>query len=75
MSQAGIEVRTGRKWSASKAVEEAESRLRHEDIVGTVTRGRLGVGCISRTSWKAASVVDRRKLVQGKVRQAVEEER
>ena len=75
VSQAGIKVRTGRKWSASTAVEEAESRLRHEDIVGTVTRGRLGVGCISRTSWKTASAVDRRKLVQGKVRQAVEEER
>ena len=75
VSKAGIEVKTGCKWSASKAVEEAESRLRHEDIVGTVTRGRLGVGCISRSSWKSASAVDRRRLVQEKVRQVVEEAR
>ena len=33
---AGVEVKTGRKWSASKAVTEAVSRLRHKDIVGTV---------------------------------------
>ena len=44
VSQAGIQVKTGRKWSASQPVEDAESRLRHEDIVGTVTRGRLGLG-------------------------------
>ena len=36
VKKAGVEVRTGRKWSASKAVEETESRLRHKDIVGTV---------------------------------------
>ena len=71
VSKAGIEVKTSCKWSASKAVEEAESRLRHEDIVGTVTRGRLGVGCISRSSWKSASALVRRRLV----RQVVEEER
>ena len=35
ISRAGIEVRTGRRWSASSAVEKAESRLRHQDIVGT----------------------------------------
>ncbi|XP_052236077.1 uncharacterized protein LOC127847893 [Dreissena polymorpha] len=29
---AGIEVKTGRRWSASNAVEQAESRLRHQDI-------------------------------------------
>merc|ERR1711894_714959 len=40
---AGIEVRTGRKWRASDAVKEAESRLQHQDIVGTVTHGRLGL--------------------------------
>ena len=39
---AGVEVKTGRKWSASKAVTEAESRLKHKDIhvVGTVAVGR-----------------------------------
>ena len=35
---AGVEVKTGRKSSASKAVTKAESRLRHKDIVGTVVQ-------------------------------------
>ena len=39
---AGVAVKTGRKWSASKAVTEAECRLRHKDIVGTVAQGRQG---------------------------------
>ena len=38
--KAGIETRTGRKWSASQAVAQAESRLRHKDIVGTTYIGR-----------------------------------
>ena len=37
---AGVQVRAERKWLASKAVSEAESRLRHKDIVGTVAVGR-----------------------------------
>lgn len=39
-----MEVKTGRKWSASKAVTAAENRLRHNDIVGTVAEGRQGLG-------------------------------
>ena len=38
--KAGIETRTGRKWSASQEVSQAESRLRHNDIVGTTAVGR-----------------------------------
>ncbi|CAC5393214.1 unnamed protein product [Mytilus coruscus] len=49
---AGVQMRTGRKWSASKAVSEAESRLRHKDIVGTVTVGRQGLGTSKRCYWK-----------------------
>ena len=33
ISGAGIGVRTGRKWSVSEAVRQAESSLRHQDIV------------------------------------------
>ena len=32
VSQADIEVRTGRKWRAQEAVDQAESRLRHKDL-------------------------------------------
>ena len=46
--EGGIRVRTGRKWSASEALKEAESRLQHQDIVGIVEQGRLGLGCVTR---------------------------
>ncbi len=37
--QANIVVKTGRKWKASGALKEAEERLQHADIMGTVTQG------------------------------------
>ena len=75
ISQAGIETRSGRKWDVNKAVEEAESRLRHSDIVGTTTRGRLGLGCVTRTRWHNATREERRELVQDEVRHAEEQHR
>jgi hypothetical protein len=75
ISEAGIEVRTGRKWKASEAVAEAESRLKHQDIVGTVTQGRLGLGCIPKMRWKNASTKERRYLVQKEIKERVEEDR
>ncbi|XP_069133240.1 uncharacterized protein [Argopecten irradians] len=62
--QAGVEVRTGRRWSASKAVSEAESRLRHKDIVGTVCIGRQGLGRGQTTRWKEVNVTERKYQVQ-----------
>ena len=53
--QADIEVRTGRKWSASRALREAEDRLQHADIVRSVAQGRLGLGCSTRVSWVKAN--------------------
>ncbi|XP_021378021.1 uncharacterized protein LOC110466069 [Mizuhopecten yessoensis] len=35
---AGIDTRTGRKWSASTAVQQTESALRHSDFVGTTCK-------------------------------------
>ena len=75
VSQCGIQIKTGRKWSAASAVQDAEERLRHGDIVGTVTHGRSGLGCITRTRWSTASPAQRRQLVQQEVRKMVEEER
>ncbi|XP_069139210.1 uncharacterized protein [Argopecten irradians] len=72
---AGVEVRTGRKWSASKAVDEAESRLRHKDIVGTTAVGRQGLGTSKHTLWKKADVTERRSLVQKEIRSREEERR
>ncbi|XP_061778568.1 uncharacterized protein LOC133569990 [Nerophis ophidion] len=73
--QAGIVVRSGIKWSASEALREAEDRLHHADIVGSVAQGRLGLGCSSRTNWNKANPKERRGLVQREVRKAEEESR
>ena len=52
--QAGIETRTGRKWSASQAVEKAETGFRHRDIVGTPCEGRMDLGNNKQSKWKTA---------------------
>lgn len=49
--QAEIEVRTCRKWSASRAVREPEEKPQHADMVGSVNQGRLGVGCTTVSIW------------------------
>ena len=41
---AGIEIRTSRKWSATEAVKQAENTLKHKDIVGVTAIGREGIG-------------------------------
>jgi len=72
---AGVETRTGRKWSASQAVAQAESRLRHKDIVGTMAVGKQGLGSAESRSWKKADSRTRREMVQAEVRLAEEEDR
>ena len=62
--EANVDVRTGRKWVAKTAVEDAESRLRHRDIVGVVTSGLLGFGNIHQPLWQSADTRHRRELVQ-----------
>lgn len=69
--QVNITVETGWKWKTSGALREAEERLQHADIMGTVTQGRLGLGVITRASWTEAKAKDR--MVQKEIR-AVEEE-
>lgn len=73
--QADIVVRTGRKWSASRALREAEDRLHHADIVGSVAQGRLGLGCSTRPNWQQAHPKERRCMVQREVRKVEEESR
>ncbi|KAK0134731.1 Retrovirus-related Pol polyprotein from type-2 retrotransposable element R2DM [Merluccius polli] len=73
VSGAGVAVKTGRKWRAEAAVEQAESRLRHGVLVGTVARGRAGLGTTAPPRFDRGK--ERRQLVQNEVRAAVEEER
>ena len=75
VSEAGIQIEGGRKWRAGVAVEEAKQRLRHKDIVGTVSHGRQGLGCASRQSWRSADKATRRQLVQAEIFEQREEQR
>ena len=47
--EAGEYVQSEQKWKANESVVEAESRLRHKDIVGTTCKGRQGIGSESTT--------------------------
>ncbi|XP_036071215.1 uncharacterized protein LOC112142521 [Oryzias melastigma] len=75
VSQAGIKVRTGRKWKAAEAVDVAESRLRHRELVGAVTHGRAGLGYAPACHRKEAQRKDKRSLIQKELRAIIEEER
>ena len=44
ISEAGIVTRTSRKWLAAVSVSQAESSLKHKDIVGLTAVGRHGIG-------------------------------
>lgn len=73
VSQAGIEVRTGRKWRAKEAVDQAESRLCHRELVGSVATGRAGLGTIPTTQYNKLKGKERRDQVQLEVRAEIEE--
>ncbi|KAL7871866.1 hypothetical protein SRHO_G00068490 [Serrasalmus rhombeus] len=64
VSQAGIEVRTGRRWRAAEAVDVAESRIWHKALVGVVTPGRAGLGSGTTCRYNKVQGKDRRVLVQ-----------
>ncbi|KAI8488087.1 hypothetical protein Bbelb_342050 [Branchiostoma belcheri] len=82
VSQAGIRLRSGKKWAAAEAVASATSRLKHRDIVhssivGVVAQGRRGFGAGREGTqrWGTASPRERRELIQKEVRQQEEEVR
>ncbi|TWW57386.1 hypothetical protein D4764_07G0001050 [Takifugu flavidus] len=75
VSSAGIEVKTGRKWKAEKAVEVAESRLRQKALCGAVATGRTGLGYFPKTKVSHAWGKERNHLLQEEGQAGVEEER
>ncbi|XP_063436214.1 uncharacterized protein LOC134717649 [Mytilus trossulus] len=73
ISEAGIQTRTGRKWSARTAVDQAESILHHKDIVGNTCTGRQGLGMTHFQQWSKATLKEKSSMVQSEIR-TVEEE-
>ncbi|XP_029958217.1 uncharacterized protein LOC115396474 [Salarias fasciatus] len=74
VSNAGVEVKTGRKWSAEKSVQQAESRLHFTRLVGAVTRGRACFGSLP-TRNVAPKGNQEQQQVQQEVRAGLEEKR
>ena len=54
---------TGWKWKAKIAVENAESGLRMNEIIGTVANGKVGLGLHPQRWWSKESTANRRKMV------------
>jgi hypothetical protein len=69
------DVKSGRKWTAEKAVDEVESRLKHKEIVGATQVGRQGLGWTTHKWWSSSSDSERRKLVSEEIREVEEEKR
>ena len=75
VATAGIEIRTGRKWDAKRELQIAEERLRHKAIVGTVAKGRSGLGYHPSIKIPNAGCKEYHQLLQGEVRAGMEESR
>ena len=73
--EAGIEVRSGRKWNTTEELNIAEERLRQIILVGTVAKGRTGLGYFPRPRIEAMRGKERRHLVQEDIQKGVEEGR
>jgi hypothetical protein len=74
--EAGIVTRTGRKWLASECASQAESSLRHKDIVGITAVGRQGIGANKKTVlWSRSDQKERRAMIQSEVRRVEEHAR
>lgn len=67
LAGAGIDVRTGWKCRATETVQQAESRLKHKVLLGSVAQIRAGLGSQTSTQYNTASGKERRKLVHASV--------
>ncbi|KAJ8369262.1 hypothetical protein SKAU_G00092900 [Synaphobranchus kaupii] len=68
VQKAKAPVRTGRKWSAEQAVDQAISQLKHQEIVGWLQPGRSGLGWGPAPKlWSKASKKERKELVVSEV--------
>ena len=73
VSGAGIEIRTGRKWSAARELKIAVKRLQQKAMVGTVARGTRGLGYYPSPRIDNVRGKERRAFLQKKEREGMEE--
>ncbi len=61
-------MKTGHKWIASDAVEEAESQLKVNEIIGATQSDRLGLGMRENLWWSTLTPPQRRRQVAEEVK-------
>jgi len=66
---------TGRKWKAQQAVENAESSLKMKEIIGTVAKGRSGLGLHPQRWWSKESKSNKRIMISEEIHQLEEVKR
>ena len=68
------EIKTGKKWSARTAVDEAEANLRTKEIVGATQHDRAGLGSRPQQWFSQQSGRGRREMILYEMHQLKEEE-
>ena len=69
------EVRTGTKWSAAKAVEEAEASLQIKEVIGATQTGRAGLGSTPHRWFSCEDCGGHRNMVITELNMIAEEKR
>ena len=67
MKNAQPSVITGRKWKAKIAIENVDSALRMQEIIGSVANGKVGLGLHPQRWWSKESTTNRRKMVSEEI--------
>ena len=62
---AGVQTRSGRKWSAATAVDKVESMPGLQEIIGTTCRSKEGIGVSHFQQWAKADKTEKRSMVKG----------
>ena len=77
VEKAGIVSATGRKWQTDAAMDLATLRLRHKDLIGTVSQNRAGLGSEGSTyqRFEGSNERQRRDMVVQEIRKVDEDER
>ena len=73
--EANIKENTGRKWKVKEAMEDANSRLRMQEVTGIPNRGREGLGMNPRMYYSKVGNKEKRGLIVSMVREREEEAR
>ena len=69
------EIKSGMKWSAIKAAQEAECSLRIIDIIGVTQTNRAGLGSTSKMVFSKVGPKRKRDMVSEEIRMFGEEQR